>query len=104
MGADCDYMASRSGTPGSDFLCGLISGVFRNVRICGKGDGRAARPMRFVHRVGPLFSLRKFSAVESELLQGIQERNQCLLILRAQVAEAISYVFGFAGVTFDGAL
>jgi len=37
-------------------------------------------------------------------LQGIQERKQCLLILGAQFLEAVPYVFGFAGVTFDGAL
>ena len=37
-------------------------------------------------------------------LQGIQERNQRLLILGAKFLEAIPYVLGFAGVTFDGAL
>jgi hypothetical protein len=38
------------------------------------------------------------------VLQGIQERDEGLLVLRAQFLEAISYFFGFAGVAFDGAL
>ena len=43
-------------------------------------------------------------AARSNLLQGIEERKQCSLVLGAQFAEAIPNVFGLAFVTFDGVL
>ena len=57
--------------------------------------------------MGPSAGLRTSKPIPYKTrhaLQGIQERNQRLLILRAQFLEAISYLFGFAGVTFDGIL
>ena len=55
---------------------------------------------------GPSDRLRASKPIPNktgQALQGIQECDQGLLVLRAEVAEAIPFLFGFAVVAVDGA-